>query len=62
MVIYQADGKKNILVSVVNKSRYRDTHSEDTIGNSTITFETLINFSLFGAVSRKQRTINTICM
>ena len=36
MVIYQADAKKKkkgSLVSVVNKSQYRDTHSEDTIGN-----------------------------
>ena len=29
-----ADEKKDsFLVSVVNKSQYRDTHSEDTIGN-----------------------------
>ena len=35
MVIYKADEKikKMFLVSVVNKSQYRDTHSEDTIGN-----------------------------
>ena len=25
--------KDSFLVSVVNKSQYRDTHSEDTIGN-----------------------------
>ena len=25
--------KDSFLVSVVNKSKYRDTHSEDTIGN-----------------------------
>ena len=35
MVIYHAgeEEKKGSLVSVVNKSRYRDTHSEDTISN-----------------------------
>ena len=39
MVIYYADEKNTFifnycfLVFVVNKSRYRDTHSEDTIGN-----------------------------
>ena len=25
--------KDSFLVSIVNKSQYRDTHSEDTIGN-----------------------------
>ena len=45
MVIYKADKKRRkkekekkyvyfiFLVSVVNKSQYCDTHSEDTIGN-----------------------------
>ena len=34
MVIYKADEKKKVfLVSVVNKSQYCDTHSEETIGN-----------------------------
>ena len=34
MVIYQADEeKKSFLVSIVNKSQYRDTQSEHTIGN-----------------------------
>ena len=33
MVIYLADEKKSFLVSVMNKSQYHDTHSEDTIGN-----------------------------
>ena len=34
MVIYKADEKTKVfLVSVVNKSQYRDTHSEETIGN-----------------------------
>ena len=50
--------KKSFLVSVVNKSQYRDTDSEDTI----VTCETLIIFPLFGAVNSKQHTINTIRM
>ena len=36
MVIYLADEKKKkkgFSVSIMNKSQYRDTHSEDTIGN-----------------------------
>ena len=34
MVIYQADEKKkSSLVSIMNKSHYRDTLSEDTFGN-----------------------------
>ena len=34
MVVYQADEKNKVfLVAVVNESRYRDTHTEDTIGN-----------------------------
>ena len=33
MVIYKADEKNSFLVFVVNKSQYRDTHSEDTIVN-----------------------------
>ena len=36
MVIYQEDifvVDESSLVSVVNKSQYCDTHSEDTIGN-----------------------------
>ena len=33
VVIYYADEKKSFLVFVVYKSRYRDTHSEDTISN-----------------------------
>ena len=34
VVIYHADEKKkSSLVSLVNKSQYCDTHSEDTIGN-----------------------------
>ena len=39
MVIYQTDGgkKRKVLVSVVNKSQYRDRHSEDTIGNVEVT-------------------------
>ena len=46
--MYQADEKmESSLVSVVNKSRYRDTHSEDTI-------ETLIIFSLLGATTRNK--------
>ena len=33
-----------LLVSIVNKSQYRDTHSEDTIGNvqNTLCLELLI--------------------
>ena len=47
MVIYQADEKKKVfLVSIVNKSQYHDTHSEDTIGNvwdtDYLSFELLI--------------------
>ena len=60
MVIYHAgeEEKKGSLVSVVNKSRYRDTHSEDTIGNVRDT-----DYLFFvGAVSRKQHTINITCM
>ena len=45
--------KKIFLVSVVNKSQYLDTHSEDTIGNVRDT-------ASFGAVNIKQHTINTI--
>ena len=43
--------KKDIsLVSVMNKSQYRDTHSEDP----SVTCETLIIFPLFGAVKSEQ--------
>ena len=42
---------------VVSKSRYRDTQK-----TPSVTYETLIVFSLFGAVRRKQYTINIICM
>ena len=45
----------SFLVSVVNKSQYRDTHSEDTIGNVGDT-----DYPSF--VWSKQHTINTICM
>ena len=68
VVIYQAD-KKSSLVSVVNKSQYRDTHSEYTIGNVRDTdylvffsFLSFFFFLLILAVSRKQHTINTTCM
>ena len=50
--------KDSFLVSVVNKSQYHDTHSEDTIGNVRDTDY----LSLIGAVNSKQHTINTICM
>ena len=49
--------KESSLVSVVNMSQYRDTHSEDTIANVRDT----VIFPLFGAVSSKQHTVNTIC-
>ena len=45
-------------VSVVNKSQYRDTYSEDTISNVR-DFDYLF---FVGAVSRKQHTINITCM
>ena len=59
MAIYQADEKKrSSLVSVVNMSRYHDTHSEDAIGNVQDT-----DYLFFvGAVSKKQHRINTICI
>ena len=41
----------------MNKSQYYGTLSEDTIGNVQDT-----DYLFFGAVSRKQHTINTICM
>ena len=47
----------SFLVSIVNKSQYRDTHSEDTISNMQDT--DYLSF-LFGAVNSKQHTINTI--
>ena len=53
----QTGGKESSLVSVVSKSRYRDTQK-----TPSVTYETLIVFSLFGAVRRKQYTINIICM
>ena len=50
-------GKKEFfLVSIMNKSQYCETHWEDTIDNVWDTD----NFLLFGAVSRKQHTINLI--
>ena len=53
--LYQADkNEETSLVSVVNKSQYCDAHSEDTIGN--------VFFCWFGAISREQHTIKTICM
>ena len=58
VVIYQADEKKrSSLVSVVNKSWYHDTHPEETIGNVWDT-----DYVFFGAVTKKQHTINIICM
>ena len=56
----QTEKKESSLVSVVNKSQYRHTHSEDTIGN--VRDADYLFFSFFGAVSRKQHTINTTCM
>ena len=53
----QTEEKESSLVSVVSKSRYRDTQK-----TPSVTYETLIVFSLFGAVRRKQYTINIICM
>ena len=51
VVMYQADEKReSSLVSVVNKSRYRDTHSDTDY------------LFLLGAVSRKQHAINIICV
>ena len=47
--------KESSIVSVVKKSQYRDTLSEDTIGNVRDT-----DYLFF--VSRKQQTINIICM
>ena len=41
----QMKKKESSLVSVVNKSQYHNTHSEDTIGNVQD-----IIFPLFGAV------------
>ena len=49
--------KESSLVSVVNKSQYHDTHSEDTNSNVPDT-----DYLSFGAVSSKQHTIITICM
>ena len=49
--------KDSFLVSVVNKSQYHDTLSEDTISNMWDTDY----LPLFGAVNSKQHTINTIC-
>ena len=50
--------KKNLQpVSVVNKSRYRDTHSEDTISNVR---DTDYLFFVDRAVSRKQDTMYTM--
>ena len=49
--------KDSFLVSVVNKSQYHDTLSEDTISNMRDTDY----LPLFGAVNSKQHTINTIC-
>ena len=51
--------KKSFLVSVVNKSQYRDADSEDIIDNVQ---DTDYHSFLFGAVNSKQHTINTICM
>ena len=48
--------KESFLVSVVNKSQYRDTHSV----TPSVTCKTLIIFPLFGAVNSKQHTINTV--
>ena len=46
------------LVSVVNKSRYRDTLRKYTIGN----VRHIAHLFLFGAVTRKQHTVNSTDM
>ena len=46
--------KESSLVSVANKSQYHDTKK-----TPLVTYKTLIIFSFFGAVSRKQHTIRT---
>ena len=52
--------KESPSVSVVNSSSHNIViHNQKT---PSVTCETLIIFPLFGAVSRKQHTINTICM
>ena len=50
--------KKSSLVSIMNKSQYRDTHSEDTIGNLWDTDY----LSFVWSSNNKQHTISTICM
>ena len=50
--------EKSSFVSDVNKSQYRDTHSEDTIGN----VRDSDYLSFVWTVSSKQHTINTIGM
>ena len=57
--------KDSSLVSVVNKSQYRDTHSEETIGNvrihkktisaSTIDFQPTLMYESTSADLRQQR-------
>ena len=63
MVIHQADHKKK-----QKKKKFLSFYCEQvmiskyTQKTPSATYKTLIIFSLFGAVSRKQHTINNICM